>query len=644
MTVISFVSAKGSPGVSTAVMGLAARWPRPVVVADLDPIGGDVAIRERDVDDNALDEQRGLVSLGAAVRAGDEVDLVDHLQETSHGVEVLVGASGPRQAQSLGPAWPHLQRTLRAHDGDVLADAGRFIAGSPAGPVVEGSDAVVFLVRSEIAAVAHLRDRLSTVREPWALGRPGSTPVGVAVVGDPRDHRAVDDIGRLLAASELNVTMLGTIAFDLKGVARGPASPSRAALRSLFSRSLVDLVPRVRALAVPDPRRAGDLMDQQLLRTLREEVADALARQRREDAAAGLPQMSSEDERQFARAIIARVLESYARQEIAAGRTPLSGAEEAELADGIHAALYGVGRLQPLLDDPEVENIDINGYDNVFVGYANGEERRMPPVAESDDELVELVQVLGAYSGLTSRPFDTANPQLDLRLPDGSRLSAVMGVTPRPSLSIRRARLARVSLDMLVESGTMTPELASFLSAAIAARKNIMIAGATNAGKTTLLRALAERDLAAGAPHHRRARTRARPGGVPRPAPERRRVRGAAAELRGPGRDPHVRAGAPLAAHEPQPRHRRRGAGRRDRHDAQRDEPGQRRLAVDDPRELLARGVQPHLHLRDPVGRAAARGRHDDADRRRDRLRDLRRAPQRVPERRRPAPRHHLGP
>ncbi|SKB03768.1 hypothetical protein [Aeromicrobium choanae] len=252
MTVISFISAKGSPGVSTAVMGLAARWPQPVVVADLDPVGGDVAIRERDVDDNALDEQRGLVSLGAAVRAGDEVDLVDHLQETKYGIDVLVGASGPRQAQSLGPAWPHLQRTLRAHrGGDVLADAGRFIAGSPAGPVVEGSDAVVFVVRSEIAAVAHLRDRLSTVREPWALGRAGSTPVGVAVVGDPRDKRAVDDIGRLLAASELDVTMLGTIAFDPKVVARGAASPSRAVLRSLFSRSLVDLVPRVRALAAP---------------------------------------------------------------------------------------------------------------------------------------------------------------------------------------------------------------------------------------------------------------------------------------------------------------------------------------------------------------------------------------------------------
>ena len=232
-------------------------------------------------------------------------------------------------------------------------------------------------------------------------------------------------------------------------------------------------------------------MDQQLLRRLREQVADTLSRQRREDADAGLPIMTSEDERQFARAVIARVLEAHARQEIAAGRTPPDRGEEEELSDGIHAALYGVGRLQPLLDDPNVENIDINGCDQVFVGYANGEERRLPPVAESDDELVELVQVLGAYSGLTSRPFDTANPQLDLRLPDGSRLSAVMGVTQRPSLSIRRARLSRVTLDMLVEGGTMTPDLASFLSAAVGARKNIMIAGATNAGKTTLLRALA---------------------------------------------------------------------------------------------------------------------------------------------------------
>ncbi len=232
-------------------------------------------------------------------------------------------------------------------------------------------------------------------------------------------------------------------------------------------------------------------MDQQLVRRFREEVADTLARQRREDAAAGLPPMSSEDERQFARAVINRVLDAYARSEIAAGRTPPSSEDEEELANGIHAALFGVGRLQPLLDDPDVENIDINGCDNVFIQYADGREVVGGPIAESDDELVELVQLLGAYSGLSSRPFDSANPQLDLRLPDGSRLSAVMGVCARPSISIRRARLARVHLDDLVQLGSVSHELAAFLSAAVAARKNIMIAGATNAGKTTLLRALA---------------------------------------------------------------------------------------------------------------------------------------------------------
>src|SRR6202035_2191366 len=144
-----------------------------------------------------------------------------------------------------------------------------------------------------------------------------------------------------------------------------------------------------------------------------------------------------------------------------------------------------------LLDDPEIENIDVNGCDRVFLSYADGREVMGEPVAESDEELIELIQVLAAYSGLSSRPFDTANPQLDLRLPDGSRLSAVMDVTLRPAISIRRARMGKVFLADLVGNGTISPDVGSFLAAAVAARKNIMIAGSTNAGKTTLLRALA---------------------------------------------------------------------------------------------------------------------------------------------------------
>jgi pilus assembly protein CpaF len=232
-------------------------------------------------------------------------------------------------------------------------------------------------------------------------------------------------------------------------------------------------------------------VDHGVVKRLRSEVGDRLATQRRLDAASGIPPMSAEDERQFARALIAQSLEGHARAEITAGRAPLNAQDEEELATAIHAALFGVGRLQPLLEDERIENIDINGCDRVFLSYADGQEVMGEPVAESDEELVELIQALAAYSGLSSRPFDTAHPQLDLRLPDGSRLSAVMDVTLRPAVSVRRARLGKVFLADLVGNGTLSQELAAFLTAATAARKNLMIAGATNAGKTTLLRAIA---------------------------------------------------------------------------------------------------------------------------------------------------------
>ncbi len=231
--------------------------------------------------------------------------------------------------------------------------------------------------------------------------------------------------------------------------------------------------------------------DHDLVRSLRVQVADRLNEQRRRDQMSGVTAMSVDDEREYARSLIIQVLEDHARYEIADGRAAPDADDEAALATAVHSALFGVGRLQPLLDDPEVENIDINGCDRVFVQYGDGREAALPPVADDDDELVELIQVLAAHTGLSSRPFDSANPQLDLRLPDGSRMSAVMNVCARPSVSIRKARLGRVFLDQLVRGGTTTPEIKDFLQAAVAARKNIMIAGATNAGKTTMLRALA---------------------------------------------------------------------------------------------------------------------------------------------------------
>lgn len=233
------------------------------------------------------------------------------------------------------------------------------------------------------------------------------------------------------------------------------------------------------------------MIDHDLVRSLRVQVADRLNEQRRRDQISGVTPMGVDDEREYARSLIVQVLEDHARYEVAEGRPTIPPEEEAEVATAIHSALFGVGRLQPLLEDPEVENVDINGFDHVFVQYGDGHEERHDSVAESDEELIELIQVLAAHTGLSSRPFDSANPQLDLRLPDGSRLSAVMNVCARPSISVRKARLGRVFLPELVENGTMSADVGDFLRAAVLARKNIMIAGATNAGKTTMLRALA---------------------------------------------------------------------------------------------------------------------------------------------------------
>jgi Flp pilus assembly CpaF family ATPase len=152
----------------------------------------------------------------------------------------------------------------------------------------------------------------------------------------------------------------------------------------------------------------------------------------------------------------------------------------------------GLGRLQPLLDDPEIENIDYDGCDDGWVIYAGGRKERGPKLADSDKEFAEIIATAGRrLSPLGERRFDMSDPMLNLTLPDGSRLFAIQGVCDRPSLSIRRHRFPDVSLEDLVGLGALSNRLAAVLKAAVRARLNIVVAGPMNAGKTTLLRALA---------------------------------------------------------------------------------------------------------------------------------------------------------
>ena len=225
-------------------------------------------------------------------------------------------------------------------------------------------------------------------------------------------------------------------------------------------------------------------MTDRLAARIRELVAEDLA----SPDGAGL---EGEDRKEFARQQIFAHLDLLLSEMDQTGSSYDAPEDEQPFAQSVLDALFGMGRIQSLIDDPLIENIDINGCDRVWVTFADGSKHLAPPVADSDEELVDLVRSAASRFGLSERRFDLARPELDLRLPDGSRLSAVMAVTERPSVSIRRHRFASLTLDQLVAVGTLDGELASLLRAAVRARKNIIVSGAMNSGKTTLLRALA---------------------------------------------------------------------------------------------------------------------------------------------------------
>lgn len=228
-----------------------------------------------------------------------------------------------------------------------------------------------------------------------------------------------------------------------------------------------------------------------LVRSLQRRVGNLLQDLQQSRKAQGKSVLKGEPERQAGRDLINQAIREHAQSLAEGGQPPLEWEHESALAAAIEARTFGAGRLQHLIDNDAIENIDINGCDVVHVTYADGTRARVEAVAETDEELIEQVQVLAAHAGLSSRPFDPANPELDLRLPDGSRLAAIQANTPRPAVSIRRHRYMKVSLADLVGTDTMTEEVAEFLTNAVKAKLNIMISGSTNSGKTTLLRALA---------------------------------------------------------------------------------------------------------------------------------------------------------
>ncbi|OZV80167.1 secretion system protein E [Micromonospora echinospora] len=201
------------------------------------------------------------------------------------------------------------------------------------------------------------------------------------------------------------------------------------------------------------------------------------------------------DEEDVERARIAvDVVAEYADAVRRAG-TPMPADEERQLFHQVTAELVGLGRLQSLLVDQTIEEVHILGCDQVRITRRGGGVDWADPIADSDDELVEILQAAARRAGATERSLSTAKPTLDLQLPDGSRLAAVYLVSSRPYAVIRKHNTLDVSLDDIAGFRADLDEmidvlLRDFLRAAMRAGLNIMVAGLAGAGKTTVVRAL----------------------------------------------------------------------------------------------------------------------------------------------------------
>jgi pilus assembly protein CpaF len=232
-------------------------------------------------------------------------------------------------------------------------------------------------------------------------------------------------------------------------------------------------------------------VDASLVAGLRSEVLTTLSTRERELQAARRSPLGAADEQALGRQLIAEALERRANQALRERTAVLSASEEDELAHAVFDAMFRMDRLQRLLDDERVENINANGADQVWVRYADGRSERVEPIAASDEELEEMLRTAAARTGIGERRFDRGSPRLSLQLPDGSRLFALMAVAARPCLSIRRHRYLRITPDDLVAMGTLDVALRDFVRSAMLAKKSCIICGGTGAGKTTLLRAMA---------------------------------------------------------------------------------------------------------------------------------------------------------
>lgn len=190
-----------------------------------------------------------------------------------------------------------------------------------------------------------------------------------------------------------------------------------------------------------------------------------------------IAQIDPEQAREQIRSIVDRLLTDYS--------APVNARIRQAICKNIEDELLGLGPLEPLLQDPRVSDILINGHDKVFVERRGKME--LTPIRFRDD--AHLLKIIERIVSAVGRRIDESVPMVDARLKDGSRFNAIIPplALDGPSVSIRRFPVERLKMRDLVNFGSLTPHAADVLAGIVRSRLNVLISGGTGSGKTTML-------------------------------------------------------------------------------------------------------------------------------------------------------------
>jgi pilus assembly protein CpaF len=183
---------------------------------------------------------------------------------------------------------------------------------------------------------------------------------------------------------------------------------------------------------------------------------------------------------------IGRAVESLIQEE----GIPLSQVEKESLVVDIQHETFGLGPLEPLLSDPDISDILVNRYDQLYIEKF-GKLQKLDIMFRDDNHLLQIIDRIVSKVG---RRVDESSPYVDARLPDGSRVNAIIPplALDGPVLSIRRFGVDPLKMSDILAFGTLTQNMATILEGCVRTRLNVLISGGTGSGKTTLLNILSE--------------------------------------------------------------------------------------------------------------------------------------------------------